>query len=218
MCRGSSLPLLLIVYLFNSLFDITYKTHHAYAYAYCSQHHRRVVPDVAIHMRCGDLLGFDPTMYRNNVRIGHHMGFFNFHHYLPLIPESARFIYVISDNVNSATEHFFGPLLQGFVTFLRQRLSPDVDIRVLRGGKVFDAMAILYNAPTSICAASTFCYFATVAKPPSSTVHFPITDLIGASSTPSLGANFRWITDVVLLLPSAKDEVTHFLQQLTAPL
>eukprot|EP01036_Dinobryon_divergens_P026667 gene26667-35343_t len=153
------------------------------------------IPDVAIHYRCGD----------NLTAFIHGYGVLPFAAILRLIPSSARFIYVFTnDNVK---HHHCGSIMKRIVKYLSKHLkkknlsAPDgsaatpVVVKLFRDGDPLVAFTRLLYANTLICSSSTFCFYAALANN-GTAVHFPRTHLIARpSSSDVYGSRFHWIEE-----------------------
>lgn len=147
-----------------------------------------LIPDVAIQYRCGDNIGFS-YMY----------GILPFTAFLSRIPkEGTRFIYVLSDHPTRASHSPYSSRCQTILERLFNYLKihyPDATIVVKRGGDLFLDYARLAFANVTICSASSYCLWPSLAN--TGTVHFPLSSLVaGADSmalAPNLSSNFHWI-------------------------
>jgi hypothetical protein len=149
-----------------------------------------LVPDVSLQYRCGDNIGFS-YMY----------GILPFTAFDGRIPESAKYIYVLSDHPSRAAHSPYSSrcqqILQHLFEYIRER-HPKATIVVKRGGDIFlDYVRFAYSNVT-ICSASSYCFWPSLATLANGgTVHFPVTSLIaGADSlqlAPDFGPRFNWI-------------------------
>mmetsp|Transcript_27708 Transcript_27708/g.27931 ORF Transcript_27708/g.27931 Transcript_27708/m.27931 type:complete len:410 (+) Transcript_27708:433-1662(+) len=144
-----------------------------------------LVPDVAIHYRCGDNL------------VGHY-GFLPFHAFKKLVPDHARHIYVMCE---SATR--FNPrkkdqrirceiVLKQLHSYLVGQF-PQATVLLLRGQDIVLDLYRLTYAQTTICSVSTFCLWPAISS--STTAYFPVTRLVAKTRTPDYGPHFKWIFD-----------------------
>eukprot|EP01041_Mallomonas_annulata_P010878 gene10878-22717_t len=141
-----------------------------------------LVPDVAIHYRCGDTVPSDKY------------GFLPFYAMLNLIPVESRHIYILTDHPDRAVimGHPFAVHCPGILQALFEYLShhyPNTTVLVKKGGDPFLDLIRLARANVVICSASTFCLWPAIAT--NGTAHFPITPLVARIA---LGPNFKWIT------------------------
>lgn len=149
--------------------------------------HLPIVPDVAIQYRCGDNIGFS-----------YHYGIIPFTAYDSRIPVDSRFIYVLSDHPSRASHSPYsgrcGTILEHLFNYLKA-LRPLALIVVKRGGDLFLDQVRLGLANTTICSASSYCFWPALAN--KGQAYFPITPLIAGADNPALapnfGPNFHWI-------------------------
>lgn len=149
--------------------------------------HLPIVPDVAIQYRCGDNIGFS-----------YHYGILPFTAFPSRIPLGSKYIYVLSDHPSRAVHSPYSGrcqiILQSLFEYLQEK-NPGSTIVVKRGGDLFLDQVRLGLANTTICSASSYCFWPALSNPGIS--HFPVTSLIaGADSiklAPSFGPNFKWI-------------------------
>jgi len=147
-----------------------------------------LIPDVALQYRCGDNIGFS-YMY----------GILPFTAFLSRIPkEGTSFIYVLSDHPTRASHSPYSSrcqvILEHLFNFLKTHY-PKSTVVVKRGGDLFLDYARLAFAKVTICSASSYCLWPSLAN--TGTVYFPISSLVaGADSmalAPNLSSNFHWI-------------------------
>lgn len=142
------------------------------------------VPDVAIHYRCSDNLARD------------WYGLLPFSVFRTVIPTlTTTSIYILSDPPDRKQTHKLAQHCPKILTRLKKylsRLFPSASITLHRGGNPFHAMTYLAYANTTVCSASTFCFYPGLANI-GGTVYFPKTKLISQGQMPDLGKNFKWI-------------------------
>ena len=148
----------------------------------------KLIPDVAILLRCSDIV----------LHGGNEYGFLNFNTYPKLIKTNTpKEIYILSEPLK------YGPwtdtclnITRTLVAFLSP-LFPTTTILVRRG-YVFDALATFALAPTVICAPSTFCFWPALANP-SEEIHYAASPLINRGLAPRLKDGFHWIIEPQLM-------------------
>ena len=151
-----------------------------------------VVPNVALQYRCGDNIGFS-YMY----------GILPFTAFVGRIPANAKYIYVLSDHPSRAVHSPYTNrchlILQNLFEFLKEKY-PAATVVVKRGGDLFLDYVRLGTANTTICSASSYCFWPAVSNP--GTSYFPLTNLIaGADSmelAPSFGPRFHWMDEKII--------------------
>jgi hypothetical protein len=149
--------------------------------------HLPLIPDVAMQYRCGDNIGFS-YMY----------GILPFTVIDDRIPMDAKYIYVLSDHPSRAAHSPYSSrcklILEKLFEYIKQR-RPNATILVKRGGDLFLDFARFATAKTTICSASTYCFWPALSSP--NKVYFPITSLIAGADSPELapdfGSHFNWI-------------------------
>lgn len=148
-----------------------------------------LIPDVAIHYRCGDNF------------VGHY-GFLPFGVIKAKIPESTTLIFVLAENrgrKTSSVPHLSmkcDAILTSLGHYLRLHF-PHAKIVVKRGDDLYIDMARLSFAKTTICSVSTFCLWPAIAS--NGTAYFPLSNLIvGGDKSISLG--FQWLLMPEVLL------------------
>eukprot|EP01041_Mallomonas_annulata_P011348 gene11348-23755_t len=144
-----------------------------------------MVPDVAIHYRCGD----------NTVG---HYGFLPFRAFKKLVPAGARLIYVMCEHIHryNPNRPDQKPRCELVLKHLHIYLSaafPSATVLLLRGQDVFLDLYRLTHAKTTICSVSTFCLWPAIASRHSA--YFPVTRLVAKATRPYYGPHFKWITD-----------------------
>lgn len=78
------------------------------------------------------------------------------------------------------------------------REFPSAIVAILRGNNVFDDLARLTYANTTICSVSTFCLWPAIAS--NRTAFFPVTKLVAKENTSfDYGDSFHWIKDKPIL-------------------
>lgn len=150
--------------------------------------HLPLIPDVAMQYRCGDNIAFS-YMY----------GILPFTVIDERIPMDAKYIYVLSDHPSRAAHSPYSSrcklILEKLFEYIKER-RPNATILVKRGGDLFLDFARFATAKTTICSASTYCFWPALSSP--NKVYFPITSLIAGADSPELapdfGPHFNWIT------------------------
>lgn len=141
-----------------------------------------VIPEVAIHYRCGDNLVT-------------HYGFLPFKTYSDLIPSNASHIYVLAESPDrNPKAHMVSrcaAIFDAFFSYLMAKF-PSSTVVVLRGHDIFDDLARLTYANITLCSVSTFCLWPAVSN--ENAAHFPVTKLIAKESTDfDYGPSFHWM-------------------------
>jgi hypothetical protein len=171
-----------------------------------------LVPDVALHLRCSDII--------TNKRLGQdkihtHYGFLNFREYAARIPSTARTVYVLSDPPDRGDD---GKLCEGiltaFVRFLRERVDENTPILVKRGGEIMYAQAQITLAAVTVCSASTFCFWPALGS--QGTTYYPVTMLIYGGKELPLSPGFRWMSDARLHHFSPTDSLQKIVAELSS--
>jgi hypothetical protein len=148
-----------------------------------------LIPDVAIHYRCGDNFVGD-------------YGFLPFSAIKGKIPESTSLIYVLAENrgrKTSGVNHLrmkCDAILSSLGNYLKLHF-PLAKIVVKRGDDLYIDMARLAFANTTICSVSTFCLWPAIAN--NGTAYFPLSKLVvGGDKSISLG--FQWLLQPEVVL------------------
>lgn len=148
-----------------------------------------LIPEVALQYRCGDNIGFS-YMY----------GVLPFAAFLGRIPVNASTIYVLSDHPTRAAHSPYSNRCQTILARLfgfLQKHHPRATIAIKRGGDMFMDYARLAFANTTICSASTYCFWPAIAS--EGQVHFPLSGVIAGADTleqaPNFGPRFHWIAE-----------------------
>lgn len=169
-----------------------------------------LVPDVAIHYRCGDNI------------VGHY-GYLAFPAFTRRIPANSSTIYVMSESPSrkpgKLIESRCNAILGGLFNHLKRQF-PSATILVLRGANIYDDMTRIALARTAICSVSSFCIWPALAS--STSAYFPITRLIAKATAPTYTSNFHWLDKFPeeSVLPGVKAKsmnTDRILQQLTNP-
>lgn len=152
------------------------------------------IPDVAIHYRCGDNMIYGKFGY----------GILPYFAYLPFIPSSAKYIFVLSDHPRrfgvQGFTHQCNSILDGLFKYLKDKF-PDKVIALKKGGDQFLDFARLAYANVTICSVSTFCLYPILGS--NGTVYFPVSKLLPhhhystQSNTTSnyLSTHIHWFAD-----------------------
>ena len=128
-------------------------------------------PDVTVHYRCSDNIFFKG------------MGLLQFHDIIDNIPSTAKYIFILTDDIihtgrmNSygrlphfmmnAVEHLCRPILEALVHDIHHAF-PSAHVVIRRGGNgemFFEILSMLMNSSTVICSASTFCFHFALMNP-----------------------------------------------------
>lgn len=157
--------------------------------------HLPLLPSVVIQYRCGDNIGFGKTRY----------GLLPFRSFKSRIPPWATSIYVIADSPNRQQGHPYssrcGTILTSLFSYLT-KLHPNAIVVVKRGGDQFLDYARMIYANVTICSASTFCLWPSLANVGGKS-YFPLTPLVAKATSnttaPFLGKHFHWIDDVEMI-------------------
>lgn len=143
-----------------------------------------LIPDVAIHYRCGD----------NTVT---HYGFTPFRVFAATIPHDTRSIYVMAESPSRNARPDRTERCTSIFMALRSYLMskfPRAVVVVLRGHDMFEDLARLTYANTTICSVSTYCLWPAMSN--NHTVYFPVTKLIAKENTSfDYGSSFHWLVD-----------------------
>ena len=158
-----------------------------------------LVPDVAIHYRCGDTV---PSKT---------YGFLPFQILETLIPMDSKYIYVLTDPIVRATvlahnrfSKHCNPIMEELHKFL-QAAFPFATVIVKKGGDPFLDYYRISKANVSICSVSTFCLWPALAS--TNTVYFPVTPLIADNKKPDFGPNFVWLNNSGLITEFQEDTI-----------
>jgi hypothetical protein len=140
------------------------------------------VPDVAIHYRCGD-------------NVVTHYGFTPFRVFAKTIPLDSKYVYVLAEspdrNPKLQSVSRCAAIFDALHGYLMDHF-PKAIIVILRGHNIFEDLARLTYANTTICSVSTFCLWPAVAN--TNTVYFPVTKLITKENTSfDYGPSFHWL-------------------------
>ena len=136
-----------------------------------------IVPDVAIHYRCGD-----------NIEAGRHgYGLLPYHTFIKYIPEDAKLIYILSDAIHP--RKICKDIIAGLFKYL-SKTFPDKTIVLYNGDDIFIDFYRLARANVTICSASTFCFYASLAN--SGKTFFPKTVLFDRK-VDKYWDTFEWI-------------------------
>ena len=141
-----------------------------------------VIPDVAIHYRCGD----------NTVT---HYGFTPFRVFKAKIPPNARHIYVMAEspsrNARPDRVDRCASIFMALRSYLMSHFSKALVV-ILQGHDMFDDLARLTYANTTICSVSTYGLWPAMSN--NHTVYFPVTKLIAKENTSfDYGPSFHWL-------------------------
>lgn len=145
-----------------------------------------LIPDVAIHYRCGD-----------NIHSAG-MGLLRFTTLKNIIPSSAHYIYVMSEDQIRKTKGHEGAFCTRILTSLHEYLAESFSnktIVTLRGAKIFDDMTRLALAPVVVASLSSFSLFAAISN--KNVAYYPTVpphknSIFGNKQT-YIGPNFTWL-------------------------
>ena len=102
-------------------------------------------PDIAIHYRCSDNIMFSG------------MGLLSFHHIKKLIPLDAKYIFILTEDIDY-NRHLCRPVLDALQSDIKAQFS-QAHVIIRRGGYKVEVLAMLIHSRITICSLSTFCYF-----------------------------------------------------------
>jgi hypothetical protein len=146
-----------------------------------------IIPDVSLQYRCGD-----------NIAFSYHYGILPFTAFLTRIPPDSKYIYVLSDHPSRAIHSPYSGRCQTILLSLFEYLQkhfPKAIIVVKRGGDLFLDQVRLAFSNTTICSASSYCFWPGLAN--QGVTYFPVSSLIAGADTielaPDFGPNFKWI-------------------------
>lgn len=154
-----------------------------------------MIPDVAIHYRCGD----------NTVG---HYGFLAFTAFKRRIPTNATTIYVMAESPSRKTNIQRTSQCNGILNALFDYLKREflsASVVILRGADMYDDMTRLALAKTTICSVSSFCIWPAVSS--TTRAYFPITRLIAKATAPEYDPDhFQWLDSFPdeVVLPGVK--------------
>lgn len=141
-----------------------------------------MIPDVAIHYRCGD----------NTVG---HYGYLAYPAFKRRIPPSSSTIYVMAENPSRKTNPLRSDQCNAILTGLFDYLTdefPEASVVILRGANMYDDMTRLALANTTICSVSSFCIWPALSS--TTKAYFPITRLIAKATAPVYdNKHFQWL-------------------------
>ena len=142
-----------------------------------------LIPDVAVHYRCGD--NFGPPY-----------GFVSFHAIKDRVPAGARTIYVLSERRDRKTEakpHLAAKcdaIIEALHRFLAGKFPAAAVVTKRGSDDMYLDLARLTLAKVTVCSVSTFCLWPAVTS--NGTAHFPPSRLVvGGDTRVNLG--FRWM-------------------------
>lgn len=143
-----------------------------------------VVPDVAVHYRCGDNLVT-------------HYGFLPFAALKSVISVTDRTIYIMAEHPSRRTDQRrkerCRAIFDGLLHYLMKHF-PNAVVVLLRGHDMFEDLARLTFAKTTICSVSTFCLWPAVAS--NTSAYYPVTKLIAKEDISfDYGPSFHWLKD-----------------------
>eukprot|EP01041_Mallomonas_annulata_P011305 gene11305-23659_t len=148
-----------------------------------------LIPDVAIHYRCGD----------NFVGL---YGFLPFAAFKDHIPSSSRTIYVLAESKHRKTSGKLDliekcdAIFNSLFRYLTKRF-PNSTILIRRGDDLYVDMIRLTLAKTLICSVSTYCLWPAIAN--EGVAYFPWTPLVAGGRT-DVDLGFTWLTSPPVVL------------------
>ena len=142
------------------------------------------IPDVAVHYRCGD-------------NVVTHYGFTPFHIFAKTIPADSKYIYVLAEspdrNAKPHTVSRCNAIFDALFMYLMDKFKNSF-VLILRGHHIFDDLARLTYANTTICSVSTFCLWPSISN--TNSAYYPVTKLIAKENTTfNYGPSFHWLKD-----------------------
>jgi hypothetical protein len=145
-------------------------------------HNLPVIPDVAIHYRCGD-------------NVVTHYGFTPFRVFARLIPLNSKHIYILSESSERSSKHNSvtrcAAIFDALHIYLMDRF-PQSTVVILRGHDIFEDIGRLTYANITICSVSTFCLFPAITN--KNLAYFPVTKLIAKENISfDYGPSFHWL-------------------------
>lgn len=153
-----------------------------------------LIPDVAIHYRCGDNF------------VGHY-GFLPFSAFKSYVPADASTIFVLAEKRSRKTaqkahraakcDAIFSELFNYLTSHF-----PRAAVLIRRGDDLYLDLLRLASARTTICSVSSFCLWPAFVS--NHTAYFPATKLIVRHDT-SLDLGFKWISKPEVVLGAAFD-------------
>ena len=170
-----------------------------------------MLPNVTIQYRCGDNVEQLPNRY----------GFIPFDVILRLIPTSYKFIYILSDPPDRSASNPFNKncniIIKSLVDYIIHR-HPESTVVAKRGGDPFLDFTRFILSPITICSASTFCFWPSLAN--NNTVYLPVTYLFGGSknikSTPRLGSTIHFFDGKLVTTFTSTTPIREMLKMLNA--
>ena len=145
------------------------------------------VPNVTIHYRCGDNIEHSSSTY----------GFIPYHIILRLVPAHQKFIYILSDPPERSASNPFNKNCAMIIKELFDytvKKHPKSTVVAKRGGDLFLDFTRLILSPITICSASTFCFWPSLAN--ENVVYLPLSKLFGGAvsmnTAPHLGNNVHF--------------------------
>mmetsp|Transcript_28067 Transcript_28067/g.26929 ORF Transcript_28067/g.26929 Transcript_28067/m.26929 type:complete len:437 (-) Transcript_28067:100-1410(-) len=145
-------------------------------------HDLPIIPDVAIHYRCGD-------------NVVTHYGFTPFRVFARIIPLNSKHIYILSESSERNSKHNSVTRCAAIFDALHVYLMdhfPQSIVVILRGHDIFEDLVRLTYANITICSVSTFCLWPAVTN--KNLAYFPVTKLIAKENTSfNYGPSFHWL-------------------------
>lgn len=172
-----------------------------------------LVPDTAIQYRCSDNLGF------RYGAMGY--GILPFRAITKRIKADDLYIYVLAEQAERTHPNpYCNVILMSLISYIHRRF-PASTVVLKRGGDPLLDYVRFINAKTTVCSASTFCFFAGIST--RGTTHFPLTNLIiqadpsitNEKNAPDFGPNFKWIfeTEAIFHFKKATSELLELLEK-----
>ena len=144
-----------------------------------------IIPDVAIHYRCGD----------NTVG---NYGFLPFAVFSDLLDKGAKTIYIMAENPYRKTQNKKNRKMDDKCAIILRALVKHITVRaresivvLLRGANVYNDLVRLSYARQTFCSVSTFCFYPALVQ--RNQVFFPATNLIADGHTFQYHDKFKWL-------------------------
>jgi len=159
-----------------------------------------LIPDVALHFRCGDNKFY---------------GIMSFATYLERIPLHSRTVYILTEashrKTDDRTRQHCNEIVSALKNYLLERLPKHTLVLLLRGQNIYLDLARLTFANVTICSVSTFCLWPAFAN--SNQVYYPTTNLIANATKPFIHRHFQWM-DTTLMKHFTNVEIDKLLNYL----
>lgn len=176
-----------------STYMTTYNNESDLAYNILASDQLPLIPDVTIHYRCGD-----------NIAFNYQYGILPFTVFDNRIPKDAKYIYILSEPISRAANNPYTyrcqTILEHLLTYLSNRFSTS-KILIKRGGDIFVDYLRIHKSNTTICSASSFCFWPAMSS--KNDVYFPLTSLIAGgdniTTVPHFRDKFHWISETNII-------------------